>query len=331
MGESFASCLLDGHPGVAMVPYNFILHRDWFLADMGYQLITVGSAAHQNTSENHLWFYIIRVLNSDLLPLLLALTSVPAILYAAFRRESAGVLSASYFVLYFAALMVFRFHSEQYLCWFVPSVILIGALYSPLLNKKCAPIVIAIVCIAFAVKVANPDRDFGVSMRSGTTIGAAPALSHYCGEHRAVDLYILGVDDEFYSAVLPLHRVHYGWIDAAGLVQREHPHLPFLGILIPADELPQLSGKVPLYRDRLRAWGLDSTQAVATGVAARDVPSLAQIVRDHPESDFLVARAILPDPEHIASHRVVFANGEFALLESKLRVGNEPPAWSCEM
>jgi hypothetical protein len=311
--------------------YNYLLHRDWFLADMGFQIITVGTAGHQTAQENHLWFYVIRIIDSDLLPLLLALTAIPALVRAVRRREAAGLLAASYFVIYFAALMIFHFHSEQYLCWFVPSLILIAGLYSPLLNGKWAAVVIAAVCLVFIVKLANPGRDFGVSVRPGTTLAAAPVLSRYCGEHRAADLYILGVDDEFYSAALPLHRVRYAWIDAADVVAQEHPHLVYLGILLPAAEFPQLDQKLPLYRDRLRAWGLDSTRAVATGLPAHDAAGLLQIIHDHPESDFLVARSILPDPGHTASHRVVFANADFALLESTSEVGVEPAAWTCRL
>jgi len=234
-------------------------------------------------------------------------------------------------VIYFAALMVFRFHSEQYLCWFVPSLILIAALYSPVFRGNGAAITLAVVSIAFVLKTANPDSSFGVSLRSGTTLAAAPVLSGYCGEHRAADLYILSLNDEFYSATLPLHRVHYGWIDTTDVVAKEHPHLAYLGILLPASELSQLESKLPLYRDRLRAWGLDSTRAVATGISAQTPAELARIIIDHPESDFLVSKSILPDPEHIASHRVVFSNSEFALIESKLPAGTESPAWTCEM
>src|ERR1035438_10535684 len=86
--------------------YNLILHRDWFLADMGFQLITIGTASHQTVQENHLWFYVLRLLNSDLLPALLALAGVPALLRAVRNRESVGLLTASYFAIYFAALMV---------------------------------------------------------------------------------------------------------------------------------------------------------------------------------------------------------------------------------
>lgn len=311
--------------------YNLVLHRDWFLADMGFQLITIGSASHQTSSENHLLFYIVRILDSDLLPLLLALTALPALLRGVRNRETAGLLAASYCAIYFAALMVFRFHSEQYLCWFVPSLMLIAGFYSPLLNGKGASVTVVVVCMAFAVKLANPDRDFGIAMRSGSTIAAASTLSQYCKEHRSTDLYVLGVDDEFYSAVLPLHRIRYGWIDATDMVVREHPHLPYLGILIPAAELPQLNDKLPLYRDRLHAWGLDSTRAVATGISAHDIAGLLKIIEDHPESDFLVARSILPDPDQARSHRVVIADADFTLLESTEPAGTETPAWSCDM
>jgi 4-amino-4-deoxy-L-arabinose transferase-like glycosyltransferase len=311
--------------------YNLLLHREWFLADMEYQLITVGTAGHQTSPENHLWFYIVRTLNSDLLPLVLAFAAVPALLRSARNRETAGLLAASYFAIYFAALMVFRFHSEQYLCWFIPSLIVIAGLYSPLLNGKGVSIVTAILCLAFVIKLANPDRSFGVSMASGSTVAAAPSLSQYCGEHRATDLYVLDVDDEFYSAALPLHQVHYGWIDPADTVAREHPHLEYLGILIPAGELPRLGEKLPLYRERLRSWGLDSTRAVATGIAAHNTTDLLRIIQDHPESDFLVARSILPNPQQATSHRIAIVNSDFTLLESQAPIGTQTPAWTCNM
>ncbi len=311
--------------------YNFILHRDWFVADMKFQLITIGTASHQNTSENHLWFYIVRILNSDLLPLLLAIAAAPALWRAVRRREPAGWLTAGYLAIYFAALMVFRFSSEQYLCWFVPSLILMAGLYSPLLNGKSAIAVVTIAAAVFALKIANPDSAFGVSTQSGSTIAAAPVLARYCGERRAVDLYILGVDDEFNSAALPLHRVRYGWVDAGDLVASEHPYLEYLGILIPAAELPRLDKNLPMYRNRLRAWGLDSTQAVATGISAHNNAELLQIVRDHPQSDFLVSRAILPDPGQAPAHRVTFSGPEFTLIESGSPAATETPSWTCQM
>ena len=311
--------------------YNFITHRDWFLADMGFQIVTIGTTAQQTSSENHVWFYLLRIVNSDALPLLLAITAGIAAFRAIRRRDTAAVLLVSYCAIYFAALMVFHFHSEQYLCWFAPSLILTGAMYSPLMTGRGGAAVLLVALAAFAVKAVCPDEPFGISFRSDTTIATAPALSRYCAEHRATDLYILGIDDEFYSAVLPLHRVRYGWVDPSDVVTREHPHLPYLGLLINATDLPQLGSKIPLYSKRLRQWGLNSSEAVATGIAAHDASELAQIVRDHPESDFLVARSVLPDPQDTAAHRVVVANDDFTLLESKQSTATEPAAWSCEM
>jgi 4-amino-4-deoxy-L-arabinose transferase-like glycosyltransferase len=308
--------------------YNYWTHRAWFLADMGFQLITIGTAVHQTSSENHFWFYVLRILESDLLPLLLAFTAVPALVRAVRRREHVGVLTAAYLTVYFSAIMVFRFNSEQYLCWFVPSLILIAALYSPLLNGKGAAVFVGIAGLVFALKIANPEQAWGVSMRSGTTIASAPVLSRYCNEHRAATLYLIGVDDEFYSAVLPLKKVRYAWVDPTNLVGREHPHLAYLGILLPPADFARLDEKLPVFRDRLRAWGLDSTEAVATGVAANDNAGLAQLIHDHPESDFLVGRTIL---QNDANHKVAFASADFTLLEATKPSGQAPSEWSCEM
>jgi len=311
--------------------YNLVLHREWFLADMGFQLITIGTAVHQTSQENHLWFYVRRILTSDLLPLVLALSGLPALVRAVRRRDAAGWLAASYAAVYFAALMIFRFHSEQYLTWFAPSLILIAGLYSPWLTGRSGAVLIAVIALVFAGKVLNPETDFGIAMQPGTTLAAAPVLKDYCEQHRAADLYILGVDDEFYSAVLPLPRVRYGWIDATNLVQKEHPHLGFLGILIPAREFPELKQRLPVYRERLRSWGLPSTRPLATGLTSPDAAGLLQILHDHPESDFLVSRTILPEPERATGHRVVVSNGEFALLESKMPAGEATAEWSCRM
>ena len=64
---------------------------------------------------------------------------------------------------------------------------------------------------------------------------------------------------------------------------------PYLGILLPAVN-SDIEPEAAPYRDRLRAWGMDSTQAIATGVSAHNTEELKQIIHDHPEADFLVER-----------------------------------------
>jgi hypothetical protein len=295
---------------------------------MGFQLITTGSASRQTSPENHVWFYISRILHSDPATAAILVLALPAIWTALRRRESTAVLLASGALVYFAALMVFRFHSEQYLTWLLPWLILAGAVYSPVLRGRWAWIAAAALMAIFAVRAGSLGY-----YRSGSTIAAAPVLERYCGQRRTADLYILGVGDEFYSAVLPLGRVRYGWVDPTGLTAREHPHLAHLGILISAGELASLDAGMPVYAQRLREWGMNSTRAVGTGIAAHDPAELRELVRQRPESDFLVARAILPEPEKDAAHRVVFANAEFTLLESLAPAGamREPAAWPCGM
>ena len=55
------------------------------------------------------------------------------------------------------------------------------------------------------------------------------------------------------------------------------------------------------------------------------------MIHDHPNSDFLVARSMLPNPEQIQSHSVAMVNSEFALLKAKSSVGNDAIAWTCAM
>jgi len=331
-GHPWVRAAVAGAAAVAMaLPWyicNFLAHRDWFLADMGFQLITTGSASQQTSPENHVWFYISRILRSDPAMAVILALALPAVWTALRRRDSTAVLLTGGALVYFAALMAFRFHSEQYLTWLLPWMILLAAVYSPVLRGRWAWIAAAALLSIFAIRAVHLNY-----YRSGSTIAAAPVLERYCVERRANTLYILGVDDEFYSAVLPLERVRYGWLDPAGLAAREHPHLAHLGILISARELAGVDARMPLYARRLREWGMNSTRAVSTGIAAHDLAEFQEMVLQHPESDFLVARAILREPGKDDLHRVAFANAEFALLESLASAGSmrQPAAWPCRM
>jgi hypothetical protein len=311
--------------------YNYAAHRDWFVADMTYQIVTVGTLAHQTSQENHVLFYLLRIVVSDTLPLLLTISAVPALGAALRRRESAAILAGAYVVIYFAALMVFRFHSQQYLCWFAPSLILAAGLYSPLLNGRPALGMLAVIGAVFVIKTANPESSFGLDFRSGSTLATSEPLSRYCGQHRATTLHVIGVDDEFYSAVLPLERVRYAWLDPANVVSHEHPHLSHLGILVSSDELEQLEAKLPVYQQRLREWGMESTEALQTGVSATSVEALQKMVRDHPDRDFLVARTILPEPEKVTTHKIAASGNDFVLLESNTTPREHTPEWTCAM
>ncbi len=98
----------------------------------------------------------------------------------------------------------------------MPSIVLIGGLYSPLLDGKAAAIAIPLVACVFVGKAANPQRDWGVSLRSGSTLTAASttfswtpatgATGYYLwigttpGTHDVLNILVTGTS---YTATLP--------------------------------------------------------------------------------------------------------------------------------
>jgi 4-amino-4-deoxy-L-arabinose transferase-like glycosyltransferase len=124
--------------------YCLLVHRNWFLADSGFQLITTGFRTHPGIPSDHFGFYLWRILNSDPVMIALLVLALPAIASALGKRDSMAVLLAGGALIHFAALMAFRYPSEQYLTWFVPWLILPGALYSPLAHGRRAGVAAAV-------------------------------------------------------------------------------------------------------------------------------------------------------------------------------------------
>jgi 4-amino-4-deoxy-L-arabinose transferase-like glycosyltransferase len=307
--------------------YNLAVHREWFLADLGFQIVTTGvRAGHQTSSENQVLFYLLRLAYGAPAALLLLVTGVPALLRSLRRLHAGPLLLVCYLAVVFAALMAFRFRSEQYLTWLIPAVILAAVVSTPLLAGRRATWLTLALGAILVVEAAVPGRPWSLSWRPGSTIPAAPALSRYCEERRGNELYILGVVDQFYAATLPLGTVRYGWVDPADSVADTHPHLEYLGISQSATAPPD----VPRYAERLRAWGMNSTAPIRTGILARNADELAALVRAHPEADFLVSPEIarrLGEDRHI----VRAATPTFVLLESAEGRPAGPAPRTCRM
>ncbi len=307
--------------------YNLAVHREWFLADMGFQIVATGvTSAIQTSSENHVLFYLLRLAYAAPAAVILLLTGVPSLVRSLRRFEPGPFLLACYLAVVFAALMAFRFRSEQYLTWLIPAVILAAAVSTPLLDGRRAAWLMLALGAILVVEAAVPVRPWSISWRPGSTVPAAPTLSRYCEERRANELYILGVADQFYAATLPLGTVRYGFVDPADSVAATHPHLEYLGIAQPATASPE----VPLYAARLRAWGMNSIAPIRTGIVARNLDELAALVRAHPEADFLVS------PEIAArlgrdGHIVRATTPTFVLLESPEARPAGPAQGTCRM
>ena len=307
--------------------YHLAIHREWFLADTGFQILTTGMRPHQTAPESHISFYLSRLFYTAPVALILALTGIPAMMGALRRRADVPLLLVSNLLVLGLALMVFRFRSEQYLTPVVPLLALVAVISSPLFQRRFAPVVLAGIAVLSGVKVSNPGQPWGMSYRSGTTIPAAGMLSEYCEERRGNGLYILGVNEEFYALALPLARVHYGWIDPEGIVEDGRPHLFYLGIIRHAGSPSHSS----LYAERLRAWGLDSSEPLGTAIVARTAGELAVLVAEHPESDFLVSREVVEKLDQHTSHEIRRITPELVLLYSKTKLPPVTPRWTCAM
>lgn len=307
--------------------YHMIVHGNWFFADLGFQIVTIGLKPRQTSPENHVAFYLARYFYAAPVTLVLGITGIPALITALRRRDAVPLLLASFLAVLSVALLMFRFHSEQYLTPLLPVVILIATISSPLSGKPFAAPLAAAIAIVFFIKAANPDRTWGISYRPGSTIVAARTLSQYCEERRGNDLYILGVDDEFYGLVLPLPHVRYGWLDPDGAMSAVRPHLVYLGIVQEATARPNTA----LYASRLRAWGLGSTAPLFTGISARSGDDFAALVLAHPESDFLIPPGIARRLPRRESHEIRFTGPDYVLLESRTPQITGAPGWSCWM
>jgi hypothetical protein len=160
----------------------------------------------------------------------------------------------------------------------------------------------------------------------------APILSGYCAQARGNELIVLDLADDLYAAALPLARLRYATV--APVAAPPGPYaMPFdeMGITVTVDQFNDLARYTPAFRDRLRQWGLDSGAPIATLIVARTEADLAELIRAHPESDFLITGAYRHATES-APQEVIGAAADHLLLLSRIPVARlSPPAWSCRM
>jgi hypothetical protein len=315
--------------------YHLAFHREWFMADMGFQIVAVGVSPHQTSPENHLVFYVVRLFAADALAVVLAITGLAALVRMLWHRKPAALLACCYLGVLTASLLAFRFHSEQYLTPVFPFLIILAAISSPLIEKRFAKATIAVIALLFFLKAVNPESKIGISYASGSTIPLRGVDSAYCEEHRGNDFYVIDLNDEFYSFALPLGRLHYGWLDPDGAiadsVARMQPYLIYLGILQDAGAASRTATGNSLYLSRLRAWGLDSTEPIGTGLTARSAEDFARLIRAHPESDFLVSTRVAEKVPDGGGHQAREVAPGCVLLESHEARPGPARRWTCRM
>jgi hypothetical protein len=308
--------------------FQFVRHYEWFLAEyLGVQLLAFGGKPPQTSQENQFLFYASRLWLSDPVLTVLALAAIPA--WIKKRKEPLAMLLFAWVLVFGGALIVFQYRSLQYLLPLIPALAIAIAAYAPLVEKRAA---LALLCAVFAAKAAFPDELWGNTYQGGSTLAMAEPLSKYCEEKRPNDLFLIDVPDEFYSSVLPITHLRYGWADPNDAYLLLEPHLRYLGILLQPADLFALPAHEADYKKRLRQWGVGTDKPIATAVAAHVPADFLPIVASRPGTDFLLPRNLVP-PEALETHVLREAAQDRVFLISKQPTQDEwvGPRWSCRM
>jgi len=193
---------------------------------------------------------------------------------------------------------------------------------------------LALVGAAFVAKAAAPAAPWGLSFQRGTVQAEAPLLSEYCQRARGNELILVGMDDDLYASTLPLAKLRYCLVGANLAGGQYGMNFGDMGIILTAAQFDGLDQWEPVFRKRLREWGLDSGEPIGTLILAGSPEEPARMIRAHPWSDFLLPQQYRAAAEPAArpAHQLVEAAGNhFFLLSREARPRAAPPAWSCRM
>ena len=314
--------------------YQAAVHRRWFLAEhFGIEILGFGTGAPPQTSrEGHVLFYLMRVAAIDPVLTALALVALPAFLGEVRRRSAGAVILLCWMAVPAAAALFWQYRNITYLLPAVPAAVIVAASYGPFSVGRLPQWTLALAVAAFAGKAAFPAAPWGLSFAAGTVQPVAPLVSSYCERNRGSELIVVDVDDDLYASTLPLAKLRYCVVGEAAPGGYAMP-FENMGITVTASQFDDLGRWEPVFRDRLRQWGLDSAEPIGTLIVAASPQELAETIRRHPDSDFLIPNRYRASVEVAGkeAHDAIDANGHFFLLSRSGRQRSGPPAWTCRL
>ncbi|HWQ56163.1 MAG TPA: glycosyltransferase family 39 protein [Bryobacteraceae bacterium] len=311
--------------------YQLAVHTRWFWTDyVQIQLLQFGfHPPVLPVAENRVFFYLKRLWLTDPLLCALVLAALPRFFRAVRERKAQAALLCSWLLVAAGGLLLFSYRNVPYLLYAIPPLCLIAALYSPLATARGQKLAVAVLALVFCAKAASSGHPWGLAFGAGEPLPSSASLRWYEALRRPADLVNVEPDDEFYSSVLAIPKVRYCYIDPQGVAERYAPHYRWLGITVDAAEFRHLEHWKPLFRRRLREWGLDSGEPIGTTVVAKSEADLPAIIEARPDTDFfLTARmeaAITPSAS--ATHLIVRRGDRVFLLARNVRDAEAPPAW----
>ena len=273
--------------------YQFAVHRDWFMAEyVRFQLLGSGvTAPSRYTSDSNFWFYLKTLARTDAVLLAFWATSVPWLVMAWRGAEKTQArLLAAWFVIAVLGLGIFGTRAAYYLMPLLPALVLMSAEFSPLFRGKAAWVACAAALLWFGARVDYKPQ----------AVAAASALDDYARLRRSNELVIVGIGDEFYASVQDLPKVRYVYLTPLDATKTSE-FFYRLGMILPGDQFCALDRWMPVYEQRLRAWGLPADlHPEATLIDSSSAAALPALIRCSPERDFLVPEGMASsDDEHV--------------------------------
>jgi 4-amino-4-deoxy-L-arabinose transferase-like glycosyltransferase len=283
--------------------YQLAVHPKWFWSEFVLSEILVYgvNSPIQTTVENQVWFYVKRLFTMD--PVL-AVLAVPALWHAWRKRE---LVLLAWVAVVFGTALLWSYRNVTYLAPAMPALAIAGA---GMLRVRWA---VWAAGAAMAVKLAFPGQAWGIELRPGVLHPPVVLLDEYARLGRGRELILVEPFEGFYSAVLPLPKVRYCFIGAGGVPPQPPLDLHRLGILVEAREFAEMEMLRPVWRERLREWGLDSDEPIATAIVARSRAEVVQMLESRAAADFLLPESYLG----VAKGRVAGSKGGFALVLGK--------------
>jgi hypothetical protein len=316
--------------------YQLCVHGRWFWAEhIGVEILGFGAGAPPQTSqENQALFYLMRLALVDPVLAAVALTALPRFVVEVRKWSAAPVLLLCWLATLTAAVFGWQYRNIAYLLPMAPALAILATVYGPLFSKRRAPWMLALLGAAFVAKAVAPAAPWGLSFERGTVQANAPLVSGYCQRARGNELILVGMDDDLYASTLPLAKLRYCLVGARLTGGQYGMSFSDMGIILTAAQFDGLAQWEPVFRQRLREWGLDSGEPIGTLILAGSPEELARTIGAHPGSDFLLPQQYRAAVEAAAgpSHQLVEAGGNhFFLLSKEARLRAAPPAWSCRL
>jgi hypothetical protein len=305
--------------------YQIVVHREAFWADyVLFDLVRFQfSPPVPQSTEITAWFYLKRLFLTDPFLCVFAVLGATALFAQARKRQPDALLVFCWLVVAFALVCSRHWKNASYILMLIAPLCL-AASY---IRVRLQPWLVAALIVAFVAKVTVQEPVWSLAYSSSKPLAATPLLRSYAERGRPNELILVDPDDEFWDATIPLPKFRYCFRDPNHYTVLYQPQYVDLGITVYPAVFNDMGRWEPVFRERLRAWGLDSTEPMATSIVADTDADVLKVIQSHPATDFYVPADLLPAAAEVSksTHELVqvSANRSFLLA----RVSPESPPY----